>query len=189
VTTVFDPDEFVQRCLSCLTAADPVGLAADAMASALADSDGVQRTFGEGAFNVLYWSPQMLIFQGTGHPGVWSRIHDHKMWAVIGVFRGVERNEFFERGDNRLRRTSELDIHAGKPEVLDPDVIHRSGNPEAEPNGWLNVYGGDLIHAIRTQWDDDGTNERPYQSGRRPQYVLQRWLDAQQASGMAATSS
>jgi predicted metal-dependent enzyme (double-stranded beta helix superfamily) len=186
---VFNPDELVHRCLSGLTATDPVGLAAEAMASALADCGGAQRTFQEGAFNVLYWSPKLLIFQGTGQPGVWSRIHDHKMWAVIGVFRGVERNEFFERGDTRLRKTSELDIQAGQAKVLDPDVIHRSGNPDTEPNGWLNVYGGDLIHAVRSQWDDDGTNERPYQSGRKAQYVLKRWRDAQQASGMTPASS
>lgn len=183
---MFDPGEFVERSVACLTAADPCASAAEAMAAALADPAAVQSCYEAGAFNVLHWSPELVVFQGTGQPGIWSRIHDHRMWAVIGVFRGVERNEFFVRNDDRLAPDGGLDILAGQFRVLDPAVIHRSGNPQDEPNGWLNIYGGDLLHAVRSQWDDDGTNERPYTSGKKALYVLQKWRQKQEAEGAAA---
>lgn len=98
-------------------------------------------------------------------PGQGTPIHDHRVWGLVGVLRGSERGERFER-----RTDGSLDA-VGQPVILQPgDVeavsprigdIHRVAN--AEPNGpsiSIHVYGANIGAVERATYTPDGTEKR-----------------------------
>ncbi|MEA2670255.1 MAG: hypothetical protein QOG45_475 [Chloroflexota bacterium] len=99
----------------------------------------------------LVWGPRMVMYP-----------HDHRMWAVIGVYRGAERNLLHRRSGDGLAPAGTLEIGAGEIALLDSDVIHSVVNPLAGFSAALHVFGGDFVHQPRSEWDWETLRERPY---------------------------
>lgn len=132
----------------------------------------VRRAVGEqplaadpGRFQVLHDEPGLTILHVVVAPGFTSPPHDHRTWAVIGVYSGQEDNSFYRlAGDTRMiepaggRSVGEREIL-----TLGTDAIHRIANPRRDALVALHVYGRNVLKIDRSAWDPVTMRERPYQ--------------------------
>ena len=153
---MFDPDRFVSECQAAVTSADPVDAVRTIVATSLTDSASI----GDG-YEVLVSSPALTVQRIPWPPGLVTSVHEHRMWAVIGVYRGGELNHFYERTPGGLTKCGERAVVSGEVLVLDADVIHAVENPRREVTAALHVYGGDILGVERNAWGPDG-REVPY---------------------------
>jgi predicted metal-dependent enzyme (double-stranded beta helix superfamily) len=97
----------------------------------------------------------------SGLPGTLP--HDHRMWAVVGVYGGQEDNQFFRRAEPGLEQRGGRSIRAGEALAMGTDTVHAIRNPST--SSWLaalHVYGGDLVGAERSMWTPPDHEEQPY---------------------------
>jgi predicted metal-dependent enzyme (double-stranded beta helix superfamily) len=119
----------------------------------------------------IVWSPGMQIYP-----------HDHRMWAVIGVYGGAEDNAFFRRRPPGLERASEKTLERGDVATLGLDVIHAVKNPRTTPTAAIHVYGGDFVTTPRSEWTPETFEERPSSGERTRAFFLEQggvvsWAD------------
>jgi predicted metal-dependent enzyme (double-stranded beta helix superfamily) len=101
---------------------------------------------------------------GQGTP-----IHDHRVWGLVGVLRGAERVEHYQRrADGSLEQVGQTatlgvtEVEAINPRARD---IHRVFNAYADaPSVSIHVYGGNIGAVERATYDLDGT-PKPFISG------------------------
>jgi predicted metal-dependent enzyme (double-stranded beta helix superfamily) len=148
---IFDPELFVSECQAALTTADPVNAVRMIVSEAIADSASI----GDG-YEVLTSSPHLTVQRIPWLPGLLTSAHEHRMWAVIGVYRGAELNHFYERTRDGLKECEDRTVACGEVLVLDADVIHAVENPHREATAALHVYGGELLAVERNAWGPDG---------------------------------
>jgi predicted metal-dependent enzyme (double-stranded beta helix superfamily) len=88
--------------------------------------------------------------------------HDHRMWAVIGIYAGRENNTFYRRNEHGLTRhgTKELNVRDTAP--LGRNIIHAVTNPLDQITAAIHVYGGDFFATPRSEWDPTNFEEHPY---------------------------
>ncbi|MFT3965023.1 MAG: cysteine dioxygenase [Sphingobium sp.] len=102
-------------------------------------------------------------------PGQSTPVHDHRTWGLIGVLRGAEKIERFERTPagalNPLGPAGYL--YEGEVDAVSPRIgdIHRVSNGLADaPSVSIHVYGGNIGAIERATYGDDG-REKPFISG------------------------
>jgi predicted metal-dependent enzyme (double-stranded beta helix superfamily) len=110
----------------------------------------------------LFRSPELTVLNVALRPGVLSIPHDHRMWAVIGIYQGEETNTFYRRQGEGLAEVNHRALHAGEAMLLGEDVVHAIENPLPTPTLGLHVYGGDLLGAGRSMWDPKSAREHAY---------------------------
>lgn len=112
----------------------------------------------------LYQSDNLTILNLVWGPGMELYPHDHRMWAVIGLYGGREDNYFYKRHDDSVRQhgTRAAVLEPGDVAPLAEDVIHAVKNPLQQLTGALHVYGGDFFETPRSEWDPETLTERPY---------------------------
>jgi len=97
-------------------------------------------------------------------PGQATPIHDHRVWGLVGVLRGAEISERFERTpDGRLRKLGEDRLEVGQVEPVSPRVgdIHRVTNPYADRVSIsIHVYGANIGAVERATYDAAGAPRR-----------------------------
>jgi predicted metal-dependent enzyme (double-stranded beta helix superfamily) len=148
---MFDPEQFVSECQAALTTPDPVDAVRTLVATCLADSAAIGDSY-----EVLVSSPELTIQRIPWPPGLVTSVHEHRMWAVIGVYRGGELNHFYERTPDGLHKCGERAVACGEVLVLDAEVIHAVENPHRAVTAALHVYGGDILGVARSAWGPDG---------------------------------
>lgn len=101
----------------------------------------------------VVWAPRMAI-----HP------HDHRTWAVIGIYGGQEDNAFFRRRPEGagLEQVNGRSLVEEETIALGPDVIHAVTNSRLAYTGALHVYGGDFFAIQRSEWPSAEAAEEPY---------------------------
>jgi predicted metal-dependent enzyme (double-stranded beta helix superfamily) len=99
----------------------------------------------------LVWGPDMSLYP-----------HDHRMWAVIGLYGGREDNTFWRREGETLAQQGTRVVAPGDVCTLGKDVIHSVHNPLQKLTGALHVYGGDFFETPRSEWDPDNLTEQDY---------------------------
>lgn len=96
-------------------------------------------------------------------PGQSTPIHDHSVWGLVGVLRGVERVERFRRlPSGKLVGQGEELLHAGVVDVVSPRIgdIHRVTNGLADrPSVSIHVYGANIGAVERATYAPDGTRK------------------------------
>lgn len=98
-------------------------------------------------------------------PGQGTPIHDHRVWGLIGMLRGREQAERYDRApDGRLVSRGPIDtLNPGDVEAVGPHNgdIHRVWNalPDA-PSISIHVYGGNIGAVERATYAADGTPKR-----------------------------
>ena len=103
-------------------------------------------------------------------PGQATPIHDHTVWGLVGVLRGAEKCEEFERAGERqpMRKTGEHLIQPGGIDAVSPTVgdIHTVSNALTDRASIsIHVYGAD-IGRVKRHWFDPVTGEaRDFVSG------------------------
>ena len=139
--------------------------------------DLVARTFGAGldwaaaigepqraGLVPLYRAQDLTIVHVVWPPKMENPPHDHRMWAVIGVYAGCEVNRFWRRNERgaSLLPCGTKTLHAGETTLLDRDVIHSVANPHAQAACAIHVYGGDFFAVERSEWQNAEASEERF---------------------------
>ena len=116
----------------------------------------------EGGIEILYNAPDLTVLNVVWAPHMFLMPHDHQMWAVIGIYGGVEDNAFYRRRESGIEKAGGRELHQSDVIGLGVDAIHSVANPERVFTGAIHVYGGDFVNQPRSQWDPDTLIEQPY---------------------------
>jgi predicted metal-dependent enzyme (double-stranded beta helix superfamily) len=165
---MFDLEAFIERCRRLVGDQHAPRRALELMREAMADTAAVAKAVTplEAKVGVLdeplFRSNELTVLNVTLRPGVLSIPHDHRMWAVIGIYEGEEENTFYRRSAGGLEESNRRTVRKGEAMLLGEDVVHAIENPLSTPTLGLHVYGGDLIGAQRSMWDPKTGREHPY---------------------------
>ena len=165
---MFEPDRFIADCRNASVASGPSGVL-EIVAAAVAAPAEILHALGEprrAGVNVLYRSSELTIFNLIWGPQMCQLPHDHRMWAVIGIYTGREDNIFWRRpvGDpaGRIEAAGAKALSEREAMPLGPEIIHSVINPISRLTGAIHVYGGDFFAATHSQWDPERLLEEPY---------------------------
>jgi predicted metal-dependent enzyme (double-stranded beta helix superfamily) len=95
--------------------------------------------------------------------------HDHGTWAVVAGVDGPEKNEFFERVDDRarpghaeLKKVGEKVCGVGEVIAMPSGMIHNVRNETDAVTVSLHIYGRHINHTGRSQFDLEARTETPF---------------------------
>ncbi len=156
------PEDLVENCRKALDEPQPPLAVKELVTQAVIDGvDGLSEKPG---IQVLACDQRLTVLHVVipgGRPK--SLPHDHRMWAVIGIHKGQENNEFFRRAAGRLEEAGGRLVDPGEVLMLGQEVIHRIQNPLTHNSlGAIHVYGGDLLTARHSMWTEPDWAEEPY---------------------------
>ena len=100
MSETFDLERFAADCRAARETDPSHKLVREVVARAVSDPGAVLKGLGEpkrGEVKKLYHSPELTIFNVIWAPKMTIMPHDHRMWAVIGVYTGREDNIFWRR--------------------------------------------------------------------------------------------
>jgi predicted metal-dependent enzyme (double-stranded beta helix superfamily) len=167
----FDVERFIDDCkrASAVHTDDAQRAVQDVMARAMSNTHALLAGVGEpdkGGIVTLYRSPALTILNIVWSPLMQLIPHDHRMWAVIGIYTGREDNIFWQRRDGRLAAMNATAISEGSVVPLATDVIHSVSNPIEKLTGAIHIYGGDFFATSRSEWDPETLTERDWSIAR-----------------------
>jgi predicted metal-dependent enzyme (double-stranded beta helix superfamily) len=178
-------ERFIEDCRKA-HAADPSHKAVrEVVARAVSEPGAMLRCVGEprrGEIHKLYHSPELTILNVIWGPYMTIYPHNHRMWAVIGVYTGREDNIFWKRDGNRVTAASAQSLCVRDAAPLGKDIIHSVTNPIPRLTGAIHVYGGDFFAVERSEWDPETLTEGRYD----PQKTM-RLFEASNARSQLAT--
>jgi predicted metal-dependent enzyme (double-stranded beta helix superfamily) len=190
---MFDVDRFVEECRAGLRATAPEVAIREVIERAMARPGDVERALGTptlGQITTLHHSPELTILNVIWAPGMAIYPHDHRMWALIGLYGGREDNVFYRRTAHGLEAVGGKHIEVRGVALLGPSIIHAVTNPLRDFTGAIHVYGGDFFSVSRSEWNPETLEERPYDVAHARQAFKDandRWLA--QAAGARAGAS
>jgi predicted metal-dependent enzyme (double-stranded beta helix superfamily) len=189
-------DDIVTRCRAARAETTPALAVRDVLDELVAAPIALEGALGPvtaGGITPLHVADDLTVLHVAWTPGMRLYPHEHRMWAVIGLYGGQEDNRFFRRtAGAALETAGGRDVSAGDVLVLGDDAIHSVANTRREFAVALHVYGGDFFTVDRSEWDFDGRDERPRDLDRTRRLfdeANQRWRAGAQASDDAAPSS
>ncbi len=117
-----------------------------------------------GSSQLLHSEPGLTVLHAIVNPGFVSPPHDHRTWAVIGVYNGQEDNTFYRPigGSRRIEQIGGRNLEKGEVLTLGPQAIHKISNPRADKLIALHVYGENIFEIERSAWDSATGEERPF---------------------------
>jgi predicted metal-dependent enzyme (double-stranded beta helix superfamily) len=180
---MFDKDLFIEACLAAVKQSEPQRNVRDLVREAVAEYGSVEATLGtpvEGGITTVYRSDELTILNVIWAPYMSIYPHDHRTWAVIGIYGGQEDNTFYKRNkDNAgLEKVNGRSLSREDAAILGPDVIHAVTNPMGKLTGAIHVYGGDFFAIRRSEWSSPETGEKPYSLDR----AMKTFADANEAA-------
>jgi predicted metal-dependent enzyme (double-stranded beta helix superfamily) len=167
---MFDLDQFIADCRGAIVEESSHKAVREVVARAVADPAAVLKGIGEPRFagvERIYNAPDLTIINVVWGPMMTVLPHEHRMWAVIGVYTGGEDNMFWrrigdEKGKSRVEAAGARSLRVGDAEPLGRDIVHSVTNPIPRLTGAVHVYGGDFFAVQRSEWDAETLTERPY---------------------------
>jgi predicted metal-dependent enzyme (double-stranded beta helix superfamily) len=162
---MFQKDRFIEECRAALKEREARAAIQELVTRAVGDPGGIVRELGEptiSGVNVLYKAEDLTILNLCWGPGMFIRPHDHRMWAVIGIYGGRENNVFYRRDEGGLKQHGTRELNAKDVAPLGASIIHAVTNPLAQITGAIHVYGGDFFGTPRSEWDPQTFREQPY---------------------------
>jgi len=163
---MFELEKFVADCRVALSGDGAQRAIRDLVARAVSDPSALMRTIGEprrGEVQTLHHADDLTILNVIWGPSMTIRPHNHRMWAVIGVYTGAEDNIFWRRAEyGRIEAAGAKALRARDVAPLGPELIHSVTNPIPRLTGAIHVYGGDFFTVPRNEWDAEALEERPY---------------------------
>ena len=163
----FDLDELLDECRAARDETSPLRAAREALARALERPDAVGDALrpARGGLTLLHHEPDLTVIHVVWAPGMTLYPHDHRMWAVIGIYAGQEDNAFYRRSGPAARTLVESggkELGPGDVLMLGDDTIHAVSNPLDRLTAAIHVYGGDFVNQPRSQWGPGPREERPF---------------------------
>lgn len=165
---MFDLDQFVAECRSALREDASPKFVREVVARAVSDPAAVLKRLGEpkrAEMQKLYQSDDLTILNVIWAPWMTLLPHNHKMWAVIGIYTGREDNIFWRRlpssDGGKLEAAGAKALCERDAVPLGRDIIHSVTNPIPRLTGAIHVYGGDFFGVPRSEWDPETLLEQP----------------------------
>ena len=166
---MFDLDRFIEDCREAVREDASHRAAREVLARANSDPAAILAALGEPAeagVTPLYKSETLTILNVVWGKRMTIMPHDHRMWAVIGVYSGREDNIFWRRlpdeAGGLIEAAGAKSLGERGAEPLGRDVIHSVTNPLGRLTGAIHVYGGDFYGVQRSEWDPENLRERDY---------------------------
>jgi predicted metal-dependent enzyme (double-stranded beta helix superfamily) len=166
---MFDLDRFVEDCRQAVAEDRSHKAAREVLARANADPAAILAALGEpkeAGVTPLYKSPELTILNVVWGRRMTIMPHDHRMWAIIGVYTGREDNIFWRRvpgaPEGLIEAAGATSLGERCAEPLGRDVIHSVTNPLGRLTAAIHVYGGDFYGVDRAEWNPETLLERPY---------------------------
>ncbi len=158
----FELERFIAECRAAHQADRSHKLVREVVARAVSDPAAVLQGLGEpkrGEVQTLLHSPELTILNVIWAPKMTIMPHDHRMWAVIGVYSGREDNIFWRRvpgkEGGKLEAAGAKALCERDAEPLGHNIIHSVTNPIRRLTGAIHVYGGDFFREERSEWDPE----------------------------------
>lgn len=165
---MFDVDRFIAECQRA-SAANGSASVLEVVARAVAEPKEILTALGEprrAGLHVLSRSADLTILNVVWGPRMSQLPHNHKMWAVIGIYTGREDNIFWRRvagdADGRIEAAGAKALSDRDAVPLGHDIIHSVLNPISRLTGAIHVYGGDFFALARSEWDSERLIEQPF---------------------------
>ena len=152
----FDRNRSVEDCISAHREGDAQAAVCEVLARAVADHGQVLAALGapaQAGLDVLHRSPSLTIFEAHWAPQMNLIAHDHRMWALIGIYTGREDNILWRRTADGISAYGASVLFAGDVAALPADAIHSVTNPLPRFTAGIHIYGGDFFNTTRSQWD------------------------------------
>ena len=161
---MFDIDSLIAECRDAMREPDPRRAVREILIQTLEGRTQVASALAKNSagLDILHSSEDLTVVNVIWAPKMSVYPHDHRMWAVIGIYGGAEDNTLYRRGPERIQASGERELRDGDVLVLGPEAIHAVTNPCDRFTGAIHVYGGDFVHQPRSQWDPDTLLEAPY---------------------------
>jgi predicted metal-dependent enzyme (double-stranded beta helix superfamily) len=161
---MLDVDGFVANCEQAVRDPDPQGAVRELLLRTMTDPPAAAAALGReaGGLEFLHCSAALTVLNVTWAPTMSIYPHDHRMWAVIGIYGGAEDNTLYRRGPERIAAAGGRELREGDVFALGAEAIHAVTNPQARFTGAIHVYGGDFVNQPRSQWDPDTLAEEPW---------------------------
>jgi predicted metal-dependent enzyme (double-stranded beta helix superfamily) len=162
---VFDLDEFVSDCRAALQEGQPVLAVKEVLDKAVSDPGAVTAALrSQPGVGLLHRSDDLTVVTVVIPAGAPQTLpHDHRMWALVGIYGGQEDNQFVRRSGDGLSESGGRSIRPSETLAMGDDTIHAIRNPlEHSALAAIHVYGGDLVAAERSMWTRPGYEEQPY---------------------------
>ena len=160
-----DLERFIADCRSAHAADRSHKAMREIVARAVAEPGAVLKWLGapkRGEVQKLYHSPELTILNVVWAPYMTIYPHNHRMWAVIGVYTGREDNIFWRRKGEKVEAAGAQALSERDAVPLGPDIIHSVTNPIPRLTGAIHVYGGDFFGAERSEWNPETLVEGRY---------------------------
>jgi len=166
---MFDLGRFIADCRAARVQDTSHKAVREVVARAVAEPRTVIAALGEpkrAEVQKLLHSPELTILNVIWAPHITIMPHDHRMWAVIGIYTGREDNIFWRRAKDgkrdKIEAAGALALGVGDAAPLGKDIIHSLTNPVRRLTGAIHVYGGDFFGTARSEWDPETLCEQPY---------------------------
>jgi predicted metal-dependent enzyme (double-stranded beta helix superfamily) len=162
---MFEKERFVEDCRAALKEHDTHSAIRELVAAVVTTPRETVRVLGEpkrAGVETLYRANDLTILNLCWGPYMKFKPHDHRMWAVIGIYGGCERNTFYRRAEHGIEQHGSKELKAKDTTPLGAAVIHAVTNPLDQITAAIHVYGGDFFGTPRSEWDPTTFEERPY---------------------------
>jgi predicted metal-dependent enzyme (double-stranded beta helix superfamily) len=169
---MFDSNRLIEDCRNALRDQNPHATVREIVARAVSEAGEILKMLGEPQFSgiqPLYRSDTLTILNVLWGPGMTLYPHNHRMWAVIGIYAGREDNSFYRRSEVGLQAHGGKTLNLKDTLPLGDAVIHSVTNPLDRVTAALHVYGGDFFAVPRSEWDPQTFEERPFNLERAKQ--------------------
>lgn len=130
---------------------------------------------------LLYADPQdrFSVVSFVWGPGQKTPVHNHTVWALIGMMRGCEVGELFEYAPDgqSMRSLGTEQLHPGDVDCVSPTLgdIHRVSNfYDDRVSISIHVYGGNIGRIARHVFMPQTGERKPFISGYSNEAELKR---------------
>ncbi len=162
---MFESDRFIEECRAALGEQNPHAAVREIVGRAVSEPGSNLKAVGEprlAGLQALYRSDTLTILNVLWGPRMVLYPHDHRMWAVIGIYSGQEDNTFYRRSESGLVAHGAKTLNLRDSLPLGEAVIHAVTNPLDRITAAIHVYGGDFFAVPRSEWDPQTLEERPF---------------------------
>ena len=166
---MFELERFIEECREVQRKGDDETAIRELLNRAVSDPSAVLKGLGEperAGVGKLYNGGELTILNVVWGPGMTLKPHNHRMWAVIGIYTGREDNIFWRRlpedRDGRVEAAGAKSLSVKDCVPLGKEIIHSVTNPLSRLTGAIHIYGGDFFTRPRSEWDAESLVEAPY---------------------------
>ncbi len=162
---MFQKERFIEDCRVALTESNVQAAIRELVAKAVSEPSHIVRALGEpqrAGVETIYKADELTILNLCWGPRMEFKPHDHRMWAVIGIYGGREQNVFYRRSKRGLKQHGTKELHTKDAVPLGATIIHAVTNPLDQITGAIHVYGGDFFATPRSEWNPKTFEEHPY---------------------------